>query len=152
MKKSKKINLPETKGEKKDKLQKKKKKTPLKPQFEEIHYIDTTKPAWNYSLLTDEEVVNFRNGTHYRLYEKFGSHAISVNDIHGMYFCVWAPNATSVSVIGNFNQWKNNEHELYPRWDKSGVWEGFIPHLNYGEVYKYHIVGFKDREVDKGDP
>ncbi len=69
-----------------------------------------------------------------------------------MYFCVWAPNATSVSVIGNFNHWKEHEYELNPRWDNSGIWEGFIPHFKLGEVYKYHIVGYVKRETDKGDP
>jgi 1,4-alpha-glucan branching enzyme len=69
-----------------------------------------------------------------------------------MYFCVWAPNASSVSVVGNFNDWTNHTHELYPRWDNSGIWEGFIPHFKLGEVYKYHIVGYRKREIDKGDP
>jgi 1,4-alpha-glucan branching enzyme len=69
-----------------------------------------------------------------------------------MYFCVWAPNAKSVSVKGNFNDWTNHTHELNPRWDKSGIWEGFIPGFKLGEVYKYHIVGYKNRAVDKGDP
>jgi 1,4-alpha-glucan branching enzyme len=108
-------------------------------KYEEKHFIDTNQRVWNYSLLTDEDVANYQNGTNYRLYEKFGSHSIQVNAVWGMYFCVWAPNATSVSVKGNFNDWKNDSHELYPRWDKSGIWEGFIPHLGWGEVYKYHI-------------
>ena len=69
-----------------------------------------------------------------------------------MCFAVWAPNATSVSVIGNFNNWKNFAHELMPRWDKSGIWEGYIPGLKLGELYKYHIVGFEGIETDKGDP
>ena len=69
-----------------------------------------------------------------------------------MCFAVWAPNATSVSVKGNFNDWKDNEFELYARWDKSGVWEGFIPGFALGEVYKYHIIGYMGVETDKGDP
>src|SRR5688572_7875406 len=123
-----------------------------KRQYEEDHFVDTSKPAWNYSLLTDEDVNNYQQGTNYSLYEKFGSHPIKVNDIWGMYFCVWAPNASAVSVVGNFNHWNNREYELYPRWDKSGIWEGFIPHFKLGEVYKYHIVGYRKRELDKGDP
>ena len=121
-------------------------------RYEEENFIDTAKPVWNYSLLTDDDVNNFQNGTHYTIYEKFGSHSVKVNDVWGMYFCVWAPNATSVSVIGNFNDWQNHQHELNPRWDKSGIWEGFIPGFKLGEVYKYHIVGFKGIETDKGDP
>lgn len=121
-------------------------------QYEAINFIDTTKPVWNYSLLTDADIRNYQAGTHYQLYKKFGSHSIQVNEVWGMYFCVWAPNATSVSVKGNFNDWKNHEYELNPRWDKSGIWEGFIPNFNLGEAYKYHIVGYAKRALDKGDP
>jgi 1,4-alpha-glucan branching enzyme len=124
----------------------------VKKKFEEENFVDTSKSVWNYSMLSSEDVTNFQNGTHYTLYKKFGSHSIKVNDVWGVYFCVWAPNASSVSVIGNFNDWKNHLHELNPRWDNSGVWEGFIPGFKLGEVYKYHIVGYKKRELDKGDP
>lgn len=120
--------------------------------YEERVFVDTSKPVWNYSLLNEEDIRNFQSGTHYSLYKKFGSHSLRVLNTWGMYFCVWAPNATSVSVIGNFNQWKIHEYELYPRWDKSGIWEGFIPHFKLGEVYKYHIVGYLGRTLDKGDP
>ena len=120
--------------------------------YEENNYIDTSKPVWNYSVLTDADIRNYQAGTHYQLYKKFGSHSIQVNEVWGMYFCVWAPNATSVSVKGNFNDWKNHEYELHPRWDKSGIWEGFIPNFNLGEAYKYHIVGYAKRALDKGDP
>ena len=121
-------------------------------KYEEEHFIDTTKKVWNYSRLSDEDVTNYQQGTHYSIYKKMGSHSIEVQGTWGMYFAVWAPNATSVSVIGNFNHWNKQEHELYPRWDKSGIWEGFIPGFNLGESYKYHIVGFEGRAVDKGDP
>ena len=121
-------------------------------RYEEEHFVDTSKNVWNYTLLTDEDIRNFQNGTNYRLYEKFGSHSIQVNGQWGMYFAVWAPNATAISVTGNFNDWKTHEYDLYARWDKSGVWEGFIPGFKLGEVYKYHIIGFEGIETDKGDP
>lgn len=130
-------------------------KTPKSPdmeRYEDHHYIDTSKSVWNYSLLTDDDINNFQQGTHYRLYNKFGSHAATVNGVEGMYFAVWAPNATALSVKGNFNHWQNHEYQLLPRWDKSGVWEGFIPGFKNGEVYKYHIVGYQGVETDKGDP
>ncbi|MBZ5856194.1 1,4-alpha-glucan branching protein GlgB [Flavihumibacter profundi] len=120
--------------------------------YEQDNFIDTSKKVWNYSILTDEDIRNYQQGTHYSIYNKLGSHSIKVLDKWGMYFAVWAPNATSVSVKGNFNDWKNFDYELYPRWDKSGIWEGFIPGFNLGEVYKYHIKGFMGIEVDKGDP
>ncbi len=69
-------------------------------KYEETTFVDTSKPVWNYSLLTNEDVVNYQNGTNYQLYKKFGSHAVPINGEWGMYFCVWAPNATSVSVKG----------------------------------------------------
>jgi len=121
-------------------------------RYEEEHFVDTSKKVWTYSLLNDDDIRNFQNGTHYRLYEKMGSHSIQVSSQWGMYFAVWAPNATAVSVKGNFNDWKNDEYELYARWDKSGIWEGFIPGFKLGEVYKYHITGYKGMETDKGDP
>ena len=121
-------------------------------RYEHDNFVDTSKNVWNYSLLSSDDIQNFQNGTHYRLYEKMGSHSIQVNEQWGMYFAVWAPNATSVSVKGNFNDWTNGQYELYARWDKSGVWEGFIPGFTLGEVYKYHIIGYMGVETDKGDP
>ena len=124
----------------------------LQEKFEKENFIDTSKAVWNYSLLTDEDVRNFQDGTNYSLYEKFGSRSLRVNNVWGMYFCVWAPNATFVFVTGNFNEWSKLSHKLNPRWDNSGIWEGFIPNVNLGEIYKYHIVGYKNRVSDKGDP
>lgn len=127
--------------------------TQKKPKkYEEENFVDTSLPVWNYSLLTDEDVSNYRQGTNYQLYKKMGSHAAQVNGTNGMYFCVWAPNATSVSVMGQFNNWKEHQFELHPRWDKSGIWEGFIPGFGFGETYKYHIIGYAGRKLDKGDP
>ncbi|AHF15224.1 1,4-alpha-glucan branching protein GlgB [Niabella soli] len=123
----------------------------LQEAFEAENFIDTSKPVWTYSLLTPTDVQNFQNGTHYSLYEKFGSHSIQVNGQWGMYFCVWAPNARFVFVTGNFNDWDKITHPLTARWDNSGIWEGFIPGFKQGEVYKYHIVG-ANNAVDKGDP
>ena len=123
----------------------------LKP-YEEIHFVDSTKSVWNYSLFTDEHIRNFQNGTHYSLYNFFGLHQREVLGVKGYYFAVWAPNATYVSVKGNFNNWNNESHPLFVRLEKSGIWEGFIPHMAKGEVYKYHIHGFKGAILDKGDP
>ncbi|MFT3823451.1 MAG: 1,4-alpha-glucan branching protein GlgB [Chitinophagaceae bacterium] len=121
-------------------------------RYEDIHFIDSTKPVWNYSLFSEDDIRNFQQGTHYRLYNLFGSHQVTVLDQQGYYFAVWAPNATYISVTGNFNDWNTQSHPLFVRLDNSGIWEGFIPHLPKGEVYKYHIRGYKDRIIDKGDP
>src|ERR1700761_8243722 len=121
-------------------------------RYEEIHFVDSTRPVWNYSLFTDEDIRNFQAGTHYRIYELLGSHKVTVLGTEGYYFAVWAPNATAVSVIGNFNAWAPEAFPLFVRLDRSGIWEGFIPHFRTGEVYKYHIRGYNGGTLDKGDP
>ena len=122
------------------------------PKYEDIHFVDTKLAVWNYSLFTDEDVRNFQNGTHYSLYTLFGNKQIEVSGKKGTYFAVWAPNATAVYVKGNFNDWNNESHLLKVRQDSSGIWEGFIPGIQQGELYKYHIHGYKGVKLDKGDP
>ncbi len=121
-------------------------------KYEEEHFVDTAQPVWNYSLFTDEDIHNFQNGTHYSLYKLFGNKQIEVLGTKGTYFSVWAPNATALFVVGNFNDWDNTTHPLKVRLDSSGIWEGFIPNIHQGEVYKYHIHGYKGAKLDKGDP
>ncbi len=105
------------------------------------------------SLLTDHDVYLFKEGSHSRLYEKLGSHLMEADGVSGTLFAVWAPNAEKVSVMGDFNGWNNASHQLTQRWDGSGIWEGFVPGVGNGSLYKYHIVsrhgGYR---VDKGDP
>ncbi len=94
----------------------------------------------------------FNEGTHERLYDKLGSHPISLNGEAGVHFAVWAPDAKTVSVIGDFNSWDNSKHPLYPR-ESSGIWEGFIPGLGHGTQYKYHIASrYHGHSKDKTDP
>jgi 1,4-alpha-glucan branching enzyme len=121
-------------------------------KYEAEHFVDTAQPVWNYSLMTAADIQNFQNGTHYSLYTIFGNHQVQVLDTWGTYFSVWAPNATAVFVTGNFNDWDKTTHPLKVRLDSSGIWEGFIPNLHKGEVYKYHIHGYKGALLDKGDP
>ncbi len=105
------------------------------------------------TLFTDHDIYLFREGSYFNAYKALGSHLISVDDQKGVYFAVWAPNAERVSVIGNFNGWDPRSHPLGPRWDSSGIWEGFIPGLSKGEIYKYHIVSKENNyRADKGDP
>jgi 1,4-alpha-glucan branching enzyme len=106
----------------------------------------------NHSLFTDFDIQLFRSGTHYRMYEKMGSHPIEVDGQQGTQFAVWAPNAQYVSVIGDFNGWNNQEHPLSSRWDSSGIWEGFIPDIGKGTLYKYSIQTKNGNYIVKGDP
>jgi len=121
-------------------------------KYEDVHFVDTKQPVWNYSLFSEADIQNFQNGTHYSLYELFGNKQIEVGNTKGTYFSVWAPNATAVFVVGNFNDWDNQAHPLKVRLDQSGIWEGFIPNIIQGEVYKYHIHGVNDVRLDKADP
>lgn len=112
--------------------------------------IEQPKPP---TLLSDFDIHLFKEGNHFRLHEKLGAHLSTFNTAAGAYFCLWAPNAAKVSIIGDFNQWDNQAHPMAARWDASGIWEAFIPGLTEGMAYKYHIEskhnGYK---VDKGDP
>ncbi|WPO78160.1 1,4-alpha-glucan branching protein GlgB [Flavobacterium sp. KACC 22761] len=106
-----------------------------------------------HSLFTDFDIDLFKAGKHFKLYEKLGAHLIEVNGTKGVYFAVWAPTAKSVSVVGDFNCWVQGEHELQVRWDSSGIWEGFIPDLSKGSLYKYKIQSHIDGVVtEKADP
>ncbi|WP_397447462.1 1,4-alpha-glucan branching protein GlgB [Polaribacter sp. R77954] len=106
-----------------------------------------------HSLFTEFDINLFKAGKHYRLYEKFGSHIINVDGEQGTYFAVWAPSAKSVSVVGDFNFWLEGEHKLNVRWDGSGIWEGFIPNVEKGNIYKYKIQSSNnDIITEKADP
>ena len=106
-----------------------------------------------YSLFTDFDINLFKAGKHYKLYEKFGSHIVTVDGVTGTYFAVWAPSAKSVTVIGDFNFWIEGEHPLNVRWDDSGIWEGFIPNVGIGSIYKYKIQSSHDDvKTEKADP
>ena len=107
----------------------------------------------SHSLFTDFDIDLFKAGKHFRLYEKLGAHLLTLDGIKGVYFAVWAPTAHSVSVVGDFNYWTQGEHNLEVRWDESGIWEGFIPHLTKGTTYKYKIQSNNDGIVtEKSDP
>jgi len=104
------------------------------------------------SLLTQDDLYLFNEGTHYRLYNRLGAHPLVVDGTSGTYFAVWAPNAAEVSVMGEFNHWDKASHALRPCGD-SGIWEGFIPGVGQGNAYKYHIISrYQGYQVDKSDP
>ena len=104
------------------------------------------------TLLSDHDIYLFNEGSHFRLYDKLGAHPMRLNGVDGTHFAVWAPDAERVSVLGNFNDWDNSSHPLSPR-AGSGIWQGFLPGLGKGELYKFHIRSrFGGYRVDKTDP
>lgn len=105
------------------------------------------------SLFSDYDIYLFKQGNHFRLFEKLGAHPMTVEGVNGTYFAVWAPNAKRVSVVGDFNYWNTQTHPLFSRWDSSGIWEGFLPGIGLGALYKFNIEsnvnGYK---ANRGDP
>ncbi len=94
----------------------------------------------------------FNEGRHFRLYEKLGAHFGTVDGVRGTRFAVWAPNARAVSVIGDFNDWQVGASPLHHS-DSSGIWQSFLPEVNVGSVYKFHIESqYNDFRVAKADP
>ncbi len=122
---------------------------PMNPSTAEAN---RDKPAPDYSLLTADDLYLFNEGSHFRLYEKLGAHPVNDGRLQGTYFAVWAPNAGQVSVIGDFNGWDKLSHPLQPK-GSSGIWEGIVPGLDNGALYKYHILSrIENYQVDKADP
>jgi 1,4-alpha-glucan branching enzyme len=107
----------------------------------------------DYTLLTEDDIYLFNEGNHFRLYEKLGAHVVDEEaQTRGIHFAVWAPNAVQVSVMGDFNDWDKTSHLLRPR-GQSGIWEGAVPGLKKGALYKYHILANQNNyQVDKADP
>ncbi|MDC4227174.1 MAG: hypothetical protein MPW15_23755 [Candidatus Manganitrophus sp.] len=104
-------------------------------------------------LLTEHDIYLLKEGSHFKLHEKLGAHLIQSEGMRGVYFAVWAPNAESVSVVGDFNGWKGTSHPLRVREDGSGVWEGFFSDIGVGALYKYHLVSRNHQyTVEKSDP
>ncbi|PUZ27097.1 1,4-alpha-glucan branching enzyme [Chitinophaga costaii] len=105
-----------------------------------------------FSRFTEFDIALFGEGRHYRLYEKFGAHTVTHEGLAGTSFAVWAPNAKSVSVVGDFNDWNPKSHVLLPRWDRSGIWEGMVAGVGLGVKYKYFILSTTGEQIYKGDP
>ena len=109
-------------------------------------------PRGNILELSDDDIYLFNEGSHFRLYEKLGAHLLRGEKTNGCHFAVWAPDAEQVCVVGNFNDWSEESHPLHPR-GQSGIWQGFIPAVGRGTLYKYHIASrYNGYRVNKADP
>lgn len=106
-----------------------------------------------HSLFSDFDIALFKTGKHFHLYNKMGSHPMNLDSEEGCYFAVFAPNAENVFVVGDFNNWNGENYSLYSRWDNSGIWEGFIPGVHHGDIYKYKIYPYDHGRIRmKADP
>lgn len=114
--------------------------------IEEIYDPYNFKPCIN-----EGDISKFTKGIHYNIYDKLGAHVVKLEQVTGVYFAVWAPNAIRVSVVGNFNNWDGRRHTMR-RIKQAGIFELFIPGLNAGEVYKYELKIPGDLLVLKADP
>lgn len=105
------------------------------------------------SFFSDFDIDLFKAGKHYQLFDKFGAHITKHENTEGVYFAVWAPSASKVSVIGDFNFWNGEVNMLNVRWDSSGIWEGFIPNAKHGQRYKFQITNANNGvTLEKADP
>src|SRR4030042_270031 len=103
-------------------------------------------------VLTDFDIHLIGEGSHYKTYEKLGSHVMEINGIRGVHFAVWAPNARRIRVIGDFNKWDGRRHPMRVL-GSSGIWEIFIPGLKEGEIYKFEIKSKSSKYIlVKADP
>jgi 1,4-alpha-glucan branching enzyme len=108
--------------------------------------------ARSWGLLGEQDLYLFNQGTHDRMYRKLGSHLATVDGRDGVAFAVWAPNAETVTVMGEFNAWDKASHPLRAI-EASGIWHGFVPGLGRGAPYKYHVRSrLGGHAVDKADP
>jgi len=104
------------------------------------------------TVLTDYDLHLSGEGTDLLKYEKLGAHLREVEHVQGVHFGVWAPNASSASVIGDFNSWDGSAHQMRSR-GESGIWEIFIPELKQGTLYKFRILSRVGQHVaEKADP
>jgi len=104
-------------------------------------------------FISEYDIYLFREGKHFSLHHKLGATVMQHQGVEGTFFAVWAPNAKSVSVVGDFNFWSKDAHCLRARKDDSGIWEGFIPNIGKGTIYKYFIHSSqKNFKVEKADP
>lgn len=103
------------------------------------------------AFFSDFDAHLFCEGSHYRIYEKMGAHPLTVDGKKGVHFAVWAPNAESVSVIGDFNDWDSSKGQMQKA-GETGVWTTFVSGITDGAIYKYYVAGKNGYRAEKTDP
>jgi 1,4-alpha-glucan branching enzyme len=112
------------------------------------HQIDPYSVGFSFS---DFDRYLFGSGNHWKIYEKLGAHLRSVDGHQGVNFAVWAPNAQSVQVVGDFNHWDGRAHMMHKQ-SPSGIWELFVPDIGNGMKYKFRVRSIDGGVIDKADP
>ncbi|MFA5536877.1 MAG: 1,4-alpha-glucan branching protein GlgB [Bacillota bacterium] len=100
-------------------------------------------------FIKEQEIRQFNEGKNFHSHLKLGAHRVKMNRIWGVHFALWAPNAISVRVVGDFNSWQGREHEMVA---EEGIWCLFVPYLEEGELYKYEILTAGGEKFLKADP
>ena len=121
-------------------------KSPKKVASKKVKEVLQVATDKSFSLFSDFDIFLFKQGKHYKLFEKFGAHKLVIDGKEGCFFAVWAPSASQAAVIGNFNGWNSNQHQMNQRSDGSGIWEIFVEGINQGEVYKYFFINAQTGE------
>ncbi len=116
---------------------------------ENIHQIDD--PYRFGTLLPELDMWLLAEGTHLRPYEKLGAHPQVLDNVEGVSFALWAPNATRISVVGEFNFWDGRRHPMRQR-RENGIWELFIPGVREGQLYKYEVIDCRGNISLRADP
>ncbi|HEY5583535.1 MAG TPA: 1,4-alpha-glucan branching protein GlgB [Ruminiclostridium sp.] len=111
----------------------------------------TYDPYSFWPVLSEYDIHLYSQGNHHRIFDKLGSHIMTINNVAGTLFSVWAPCARRVSVIGDFNQWDSRRHQMR-QLGSSGVWEIFIPLVSEGDLYKFEVKSPAGTVCAKSDP
>lgn len=115
------------------------------------HHGPFADPYSFWTVLGEQDLYYFGEGTHLRAWERLGAHPEERGGVSGVSFAVWAPNARRVSVIGDFNFWDGRVNPMRKRIE-TGIWEIFIPHIGTGQHYKFEIIGCEGNLFAKSDP
>lgn len=102
-------------------------------------------------VISDYDLYLFGEGNHTRIYDHLGAHPAVADDVAGVHFAVWAPNANSVAVVGDFNEWDGRHHGMRPL-AASGIWTVFVPAAAVGQRYKFEIRTRHGARLLKSDP
>lgn len=105
----------------------------------------------NRYFITEQDKYYFGQGCHYEVYNKLGAHVTEVDGQSGVHFAVWAPNAVDVSIVGDFNNWNEEEGKMLLL-EPSGIWELFVPGAKQWDKYKFAIKTGDGRTLMKADP